>query len=132
MSGEKPTILIIDDDADFREIIVTKLTKEGFNVIEAENGEKGMEKARETRPDVILMDVKMPGGSGMETLAKMKADKELAGLKVFFLTNLGGGPSADNESDKFAKDVGALGYIRKTDNLDKIVDKVKYALSITM
>ncbi len=120
---------MIDDDADFREIVVTKLTKAGFNMVEADNGEKGMAKAKELRPDLILMDVKMPGGSGMETLAKMRADKELAELKVFFLTNLGGGEGGDVESDKFAKDLGALGYIRKTDDLDNIVSRVKGALS---
>ena len=119
--------MMIDDDADFREIVVTKLAKEGFNLIQAENGEEGIKKAKEVKPDLVLLDVKMPKMTGMEALAKMREDKELANMKVFFLTNLGGEKDGE-ENNKFAKDIGALGYIRKTDDLDKIAEVVKSAL----
>lgn len=131
MGNEQKLILIIDDDKDLREILSVKLQSSGFRVVEAPDGQSGIQKAKETRPDLILLDVRMPGMTGIEVLAKMKADSELAGLKVIFLTNLG---EAQEENawvdDKFAKEAGALGHIRKTDDLDKIVAKIMEILSV--
>lgn len=130
MENEQKLILIIDDDKDLREILVAKLQGSGFGVEQAQDGPSGMQKAKEIKPNLILMDVRMPGMTGIETLSRMKADPELAGLKVIFLTNLG---EADEQNswvdDKFAKDAGALGHIRKTDDLDKITARVKEVLS---
>ena len=130
MEEAQKLILIIDDDNDLREIISTKLQKSGFRVEEASNGQDGIEKAKNIKPDLVLLDVRMPGMTGIQTLAKMKEYPDLAGLKVIFLTNLG--ESSDENSwvdDKFAKDAGAIGHIKKTDDLDKIVEKVKEVLS---
>ena len=125
-------ILIIDDDKDLREILSVKLQSSGFRVVEAPDGQSGIKKAKEARPDLALLDVRMPGMTGIETLAKIKADPELTGLKVIFLTNLG---EAQEENawvdDKFAKGAGALGHIRKTDDLDKIVGRIKQELNIS-
>jgi CheY-like chemotaxis protein len=126
MEELKKLILIIDDDKDLREIITLKLQQAGFNVEQASDGEGGIEKAKQIKPNLVLLDVRMPGMSGIQTLAKLKADPELADQKVIFLTNLG---EADEENswidDKFAKDAGALGHIKKTDDLSKIVERVK-------
>lgn len=130
MGNSGKLILIIDDDKDLREILLVKLQNSGFRVVEAQDGQSGVQKAKETRPDLVLLDVRMPGMNGIETLSKMKADPELAGLKVIFLTNLG---EADAENawvdDKFAKDAGALGHIKKTDDLDKIISRIQEALA---
>lgn len=130
MSDTQKLILIIDDDKDLREILSVKLQSSGFRVVEALDGQSGIQKSKELRPDLILLDVRMPGMTGIETLAKMKADQELAGLKVIFLTNLG---EAQEENywidDKFAKGAGALGHIRKTDDLDKIVSRIQEVIS---
>ena len=56
----KYTILLVDDDSNFREVIKTKLETAGFIVIEASNGEEGFEKTKELKPDLVLMDVQMP------------------------------------------------------------------------
>ena len=130
MANEKKLILIIDDDKDLREILAVKLQSSGFRVEEAQDGQSGIKKAKEIRPDLVLMDVRMPGMTGIETLAKMKADPELKDFKVIFLTNLGESDEQNSwVDDKFAKDAGALGHIRKTDDLDKIADKVQEVIS---
>lgn len=130
MDDHQKTILIIDDDKDLREILSVKLRGSGFRVEEAQDGRSGMQKAREVKPDLILLDVRMPGMTGIETLSSMKEDKDLAGLKVIFLTNLGEANEQDSwVDDKFAKDAGALGHIKKTDDLDKIISKIKEAIS---
>lgn len=130
MESDKKLILVIDDDKDLREILSVKLESSGFRVEQAQDGQSGMEKAKEIRPDLILMDVRMPGMTGIETLSKMKADPDLAAFKVIFLTNLGESQEENSwVDDKFAKDAGALGHIRKTDDLDKIVARVKEVIS---
>lgn len=130
MENQKKTILIIDDDADFREILKTKLTASGFKVDQAENGEQGLEKAKKIKPDLVLLDVRMPKMNGIQTLSKIRADLELGDLKVLFLTNLGElDPANSWVDDKFAKNIGAVGHIMKTDDLEKILERVKKELN---
>lgn len=132
MSDTQKLILIVDDDKDLREILSTKLSNAGFRVDQAPDGSSGIQKAKELKPDLILLDVRMPGMSGVEVLAQLKADPELAGLKVIFLTNLGEAKEEDSWVDtKFAKEAGAVGYIRKTDNLDKIITRIDQELALS-
>lgn len=126
MEGNQPLILLIDDDADLKDILATKLEAGGFKVEKAANGEEGITKAKELKPSLIFLDVQMPGMSGIQTLAKMKEDPELVGIKVFFLTNLG---ESDDQNawvdDKFAQDAGALGHFKKSADLNLLVAKAK-------
>ena len=119
-------ILLVDDEKDFREILSAKLKAVGFNIAEAGNGEEGVRKAKEIKPDLMLLDLNMPVMNGAETLLRIKADPELENLKVVFLTNYGE-PQKDLDliNEKFAREVGAFDYIKKTDELDKIVEEIK-------
>lgn len=130
MPESQKLILLVDDDKDLREIISIKLQRAGFKIEQAENGKLGIAKAKKLKPDLILMDVKMPIMTGVEALSKLRSDPETSSLKVIFLTNLGE-PTDENSwiDDKFAKDAGAMGHIRKADDLDKIVERVKQALA---
>lgn len=131
MAESKKLILIIDDDPDFREIITTKLENSGFDVQQAGDGFIGIEKAKKIKPDLVLLDVRMPKMSGVQILAKFKIDPDLADLKVIFLTNLGEVEQEDAwVDDRFAKDAGALGHIKKTDDLDKIIGRIRQELSL--
>jgi DNA-binding response OmpR family regulator len=82
-------ILIIDDEPDFVKVMVTRLTTHGFDVISASDGETGFEKARKYLPDIILLDVKMPGWSGIETANRLKDNHGTALIPVIFLTGMG-------------------------------------------
>ena len=103
-NGLKQNILIVDDNRDFLEIFSTKLTQAGFEVTTAHSGVEGIEKAQKNKPDLILLDVEMPGMSGIEMLTKLKADPLTNQLKVVFLTNYGE-PSKDTTwiDEKFAR-----------------------------
>ena len=68
------TILVIDDDANARELLERTLTREGFKVVTADRGEEVMQLAREVRPDLITLDVLMPGLDGWGVLASLKSD----------------------------------------------------------
>lgn len=122
----KVKILIVDDDPDFAEIVSTKLKKEGFEVAVAKSGDLGVSIAKESHPDLILMDVKMPVMNGIQAFYKLKDDPVTKGIKLAFLTNYG---EPDKEAtwldDKFAREVGAQDYIRKTDDLVDIVKSIK-------
>lgn len=125
MADEKPRILIVDDEKDFREIMATKLNAAGFEVTQAASGQEALAKVKEVKPHLVLMDVKMPGMSGIETLSRMRADPESADFRVLFLTSYGEPTDAAAFVDeKFAKEFGAIGHIKKSDDLDKIVQKI--------
>lgn len=128
--GIKQTILIIDDNKDFLEIFSMKLTQAGFEVTTAVGGEEGFNKAKQLKPDLVLLDVEMPVMNGVETLAKLKADGDTSQLKVIFLTNYGE-PQKETTwiDEKFAREAGALDYIKKSEDLATVVDEVKKAFA---
>ena len=82
------TVLVIDDDADARELIRRFLVREGFQVILAGDGATGLALARRQRPDLITLDVMMPGMDGWAVLASLKAEPELALIPVVMMTML--------------------------------------------
>ncbi len=124
--NQPPIILIVDDEANFIEILRTKLAAAGFRVETAENGREGIQKAKALKPDLVLMDVKMPEMDGIAAVSELKRDSETKGLKVIFLTNLRESDVNMQEIDeKFSINIGALGFIKKTDDLDFIVQRVK-------
>lgn len=79
---------IIDDDANVREIYLTKFNKEGFDVTLAVNGEEGLRVIREKKPDIILLDLQMPVKNGIEVLQELDTDKALSRIPVIVLTNI--------------------------------------------
>ena len=130
MSAPTHRILIVDDDADIRSILTTNLEASGFEVISAENGQEGIEKAKEGGIDLILMDVRMPIMSGTEAVSTMKTDEQLKAIPVIFLSNFGEEKEVDAWIDqKFAKDLGAIDYMKKSEDLSKIVERINSALT---
>jgi len=82
-------ILIVEDDKFLRELIVKKLSSEGYEVPEAVNGEEGVKKIEEEKPDLVLLDLILPGMDGFEVLTQIKKNSELAQIPVIILSNLG-------------------------------------------
>ncbi|HYE22373.1 MAG TPA: response regulator [Verrucomicrobiae bacterium] len=88
---EKPKkILMVEDEASMREIVVHKLTTNGFEVKEAEDGKKGLDAFVKEKPDLILLDLMLPEMDGFEVLEKIRSnpDKKLADTPVIILSNL--------------------------------------------
>lgn len=130
MAAANKTVLLVDDEVDLRSIIKTKLEASGVTVREANNGREAIEWLRKNRPDLVVMDVKMPIMNGVEAVAAMKADADLKDVNVIFLTNFGE-QDIDNAwiDEKYAKEIGALGHIRKTDDLSVIVERINGLLA---
>ena len=128
--ANQPLILIADDDPSFREIFSMKLSGEGYRIETAENGQLAVEKTKQLKPDLVLMDVNMPVMDGAAATLALRADEATKNMKIAFLTSLGD-PQADMQSlnIKFSKDFGAEGYLRKTDDLDTLAEQIKKFLA---
>ena len=83
---KKAKILLIDDDADFVEVTKIILESKPYEVIVASNGDKGLQKAREEKPDLILLDVIMPVADGFTAAEQLKKDPRLSKIPVLMLT----------------------------------------------
>jgi DNA-binding response OmpR family regulator len=117
-------ILIIEDDKFLRELIVRKLNKEDFEVSEAVDGEEGIKKIIEEKPDLILLDLILPGIDGFEVLARMKKESSLSSIPVIILSNLG----QKDDVEKGLK-MGAIDYLIKAHfTPGEIIEKIKVAL----
>ena len=79
-------ILIIDNEPSLRKIIQTNLTASGYSASVAENGEEGLKLAKSIQPDLILLDIKMPGMSGWDMLTALRADPKLKQTPVIIMT----------------------------------------------
>ncbi len=117
-------ILIIEDDKFLRELITRKLTDEGFNIIEAVDGEDGLKKIKESKPDLVLLDLILPSIDGFEVLSKIKADASIASIPIIILSNLG----QKEEVEKGLK-MGAVDYLIKAHfTPGEIIEKIKNVL----
>ena len=127
---KEPKILLIDDNKDFLEIFGSKLENAGYKVVRALGGKEGVEKAKKTPPDLILLDLEMPEENGIEVLSRIHSGLGTKRFRIVFLTNYGEPQRELSDIDKkFAVEIGAAGYIRKSDNLDAIVDEVRNAFT---
>ena len=124
--AEQKLILVVDDEPAFREIFNTKLTADGFRVETAENGQVGIEKAKALKPDLILMDVRMPVMDGATALLKLRDDPETKNIKVVFLSSIGD-PQREMEEMhvRISTEFGAQGYLRKSEDIDLLGTKIR-------
>ncbi|HEV8132321.1 MAG TPA: response regulator [Acidobacteriota bacterium] len=114
------TILVIDDEESARELATRVLTKEGFNVKTASNGEEGLRLAKQLRPVAITLDVLMPNMDGWAVLKALKADPDLTGIPVILVTIV--------EDKQLGYSLGASDYLTKPvdrDQLAGILDKYR-------
>ena len=107
-------VLVVDDDPAVHDLLRRFLGKEGFRVEGALNGEEGLRRARETRPDVVVLDVMMPRMDGWATLSALKCDPDICDIPVIMLTMV------DDRNLGFA--LGASEYLTKPVERDKLVD----------
>ena len=86
MNSEKKIVLIIDDREEIRDIVIATLRGSEFEVFEASNGRDGIQVAKEQKPDLILLDIIMPGFDGFATCKIIKRNPDIKDIPVIFLT----------------------------------------------
>ncbi len=122
--NEKKTILLVEDEAPAALALQGALTHHGYDVLVAEDGEKGLAVAKEKHPDLILTDLKMPKMGGMEMIAELRKDEWGKDVEVIILTNM-----SEVEMLEKAMENKAFFYIIKGDSsMADIVSKVELRL----
>ena len=117
-------VLVADDDADIRDLVAFKLEQAGLDVIAVEDGQAALERARESRPTLAVLDVSMPGLSGIDVCRMLRADAATAGMLIIMLTarvqehDVEGGFSA-----------GADDYVTKPFSPRELVSRIQALLS---
>jgi DNA-binding NtrC family response regulator len=113
-------VLVVDDEDEFRDVITKSLEKRGLRVEGAENGLKALEILEKSRTDVVLLDIKMPGIDGIETLRRIRSMEPL--VEVILLT----GHASVNSGIEGMK-LGAFDYLMKPIELDPLLEKLSDA-----
>ena len=124
--ADSTKVLIVEDDKFLSELISTKLDKEGFAISLAGDGEAGLKKAEEFKPDIILLDIMLPGMDGFEVLEKLKghANASIKKTPVIILSNFGQESKVER-----GLQLGAVDYLVKANfTTGEIVDKIKEVL----
>ena len=125
MPEQKITVLLVEDNPHNRKIFSGMLTHNGFTVREAETGEVAMKSVAELRPDIILMDLSIPGIDGWECTRRLKADPSTRSIPIIALT-----AHAMRGDEERARAAGCDGYLSKPISPKKVVEEVRAFLKL--
>src|SRR3972149_7710601 len=131
----KPLVLVVDDEKSLVLIAQRVLQKEGFDVITAYNGIEGLKQALENIPDVIVLDIVMPGMNGYDVCRKLQAAPSTCGIPVIFLSVKGvidenkGATAEGLREINEAFDDGAADFLNKPVTAKALIDAIKKTLS---
>jgi CheY-like chemotaxis protein len=117
-------VLIVDDDEPLRQSLREALRFGGYEVLEAQDGTHGLQQAQQVRPDVILMDVKMPGIDGYETCRGLKENIATQAIPVIFVTAVG-----DQALNQRAYEAGGLACVVKPFRLESLTGVIEAAMA---
>lgn len=118
-------VLLIDDERDLLDMLEFRLKAKGYEMVTALNGQEGLEKAMAEKPDVILLDVMMPGMDGFEVCRRLKEAQGTKGISVIFFTAI----QIPYLSEKCAK-LGAADCIVKPFESEEIIEKIEKAIGL--
>ncbi len=120
---EKPLILIVEDDEKSRRLMRDVLVHQGYQVMETDQGEAGLDMIRSLRPALVLMDIHLPGISGLDAIREIRADASIAGTKVLAVT----ASVMGNVREKI-RDAGFDGFEPKPLNLKEFLGTIRTLL----
>lgn len=118
-------ILIVEDELAYLKLLNTQLTQNGYTVIEATNGEIGLEKVKKEMPDLILLDIRMPVMDGMTMLDKLHKEEKIKNTKVIMLTNI---EPDDKIIGKVVNDQPAYYFVKSDIQVNDLLEKIKELL----
>lgn len=122
---EQPTLLIVDDMPDNLRLLTTTLTQHGYSVRSAINGALALSSAQRIKPDLILLDITMPGLDGYEVCERLKADPKTSDIPIIFISAL------DSALDKVkAFSIGGVDYITKPFQIEEVLVRIEHQLKL--
>ena len=117
------SILIVDDSPTEIHVLQTMLEKHGFDIMTASSGEEGIEVTKSEKPDLVLMDVVMPGMNGFQATRKISKDPETSTIPIIIVT------TKDQKTDRmWGMKQGAKDYVTKPAQESELIDKINTAL----
>ena len=117
----KKCILVVEDNEKNRKLLSAILQSAGYEIIEAEDGEMGIEMAREKKPILIFMDIQMPGMDGIEATKILKSDPSTSKIPIIAITAY----AMKEEKEKIISESGCDDYISKPIEIRPFLEKVK-------
>ena len=124
MSTKKPVILIADDDPEILTMLGIRLGKKGYDVLEAVDGNQTLNLARKHHPDLVLLDVMMPGKNGWEVAKELRGDPQFSNVGIVMLTAIG-----EKVNEMTSPLYGADAYVDKPFDFSDLEKKIKDVLS---
>ncbi len=121
--AEKKKILIVDDERDIVKALVIRLQGAGYEVVTAFDGAQGVFMAHKEKPDLILLDIRMPAGNGFSVAQRLKRSMNTFTLPVIFLTG-----SPEKNAEEKAMALGARFYVKKPYDPEELLDAIRRAL----
>jgi len=121
--GEKKKILIVDDERDIVKALTIRLSRAGYEVVTAFDGAQGIFMALKEKPDLIILDIRMPAGNGFSVAEKLKESADTVAVPVIFLTG-----SPERNSEEKAMALGARFYVKKPYDPEELLDAIQRAL----
>jgi DNA-binding response OmpR family regulator len=121
--GQKKKILIVDDERDIVKALMIRLQGAGYEVVTAFDGAQGVFMAHKEKPDLIILDIRMPAGNGFSVAQRLKRSMHTFTIPVIFLTG-----SPEKNAEEKARVLGARFYIKKPYDPEELLDAVKRAL----
>lgn len=122
--GEKTRVLLVDDHPLFLRYMAHFFRREEYELVTAESGEKAVEQARQLQPDLIILDLEMPGLDGIETCRILRADETTRGIPVIILT-----ASESLEVNRKAFGAGAQATVLKSMSREQLLNVVEITLN---
>ena len=117
-AGAGPLILVVEDYDDTRTMLELTLRRRGYRVVSAADGQSGYELALRERPDLILMDIHMPGADGLSVTRRLRGREEVRGVPIVAFSAYGG------EMRERAREAGCDAYIETPVGPDELVEKI--------
>jgi len=121
MSRKK--ILVVDDERDIVKAVTIRLRTAGYEVVSAYDGAQGVFAVHKEKPDLIILDIRMPAGDGFSIAQELKESAQTAHIPILFLTG-----SPERSAEQKAEEVGGRFYIKKPYDPEELLDAVRRAL----
>ncbi len=121
--GEKKKILIVDDERDIVKALMIRLQGAGYEVVTAFDGAQGVFMAHKEKPDLIILDIRMPAGDGFSVAQRLKRSIHTFTIPVIFLTG-----SPEESAEEKAMALGARFYVKKPYDPEELLDAIRRAL----
>lgn len=125
MANGKKKILLADDEKTLRSLLQVLLEEAGYEFIEAEDGKAALEKAKKSRPDLIILDVNMPKMTGFQVLEQLKKDSKTRDIPVIMLTTRGG-----QEDIEAGMELDADKYIPKPFDSKNLIEEIRKTFAV--